>query len=129
MKNSRISARERGLIKGAVRRVFSRSDLRKEAVESAKIEHSDPKRRTKKWIRCKECQQPTPLWLAEADHVLPIVPVDSSLEEMSWDTLVNNLWCDIKLLDILCKPCHTVRTQAQNAERRRIKKEKKKNGS
>lgn len=123
MKNSRITAKERGLLKGAIRRVFSRSDLRKQAVEENRVNYSDPNRpRVKKWSVCHQCDKFIPTYLIEIDHRVPIIPVDKSLEDMSWDDLVDRIWCDSDNLNTLCKDCHKVKTKAENKERRAYKK-------
>lgn len=125
--NKRITAKERGLIKGALRRVFSRSDLRQQAMKKALVtDYIDPKRpRVTKWGRCSSCNQMEPLYKMQVDHEEPVVKVDSSLEEMTADELVDGLWCDERLLKPVCQPCHKEKTKAENKERRRIKKEKK----
>ena len=122
--NSLISKKERGLLKGALRRVFSRSDLRRLVMDSAKIEHFDPsKPRVKKWIQCNICNKPSPQYKAAVDHVYPVVPVDKSLEVMSWDELINRIWCPRIYLQILCKVCHDEKTKQERKERTKFKKE------
>lgn len=125
--NPRMTKKELGLLKGAIRRVFSRSDLRREIIAKARIQdHVDPSRpRVKKWGLCKQCKEPTPEYLMQVDHVDPIIPLNSSLEEMSIDDLVNNVWCDVNKLNPLCKPCHSKKTKEENRIRRELKKAKK----
>ncbi len=126
MKNPRISPKERGLLKGAIRRVFSRSELRKSAVERGRIEHTEPQRpRVKKWSRCEMCLMPTASYEIQVDHKLPLVPVDSSLEEMSWDDLVNRCWCSIDNLQGICEECHKSKSKEEAALRKINKKLKK----
>lgn len=124
--NKRITAKERGLIKGALRRVFSRSELRQNAMKQALVsDYIDPKRpRVTKWGRCSVCKNMEPLYKMQVDHEIPVVKIDSSLEEMTADELVDNLWCDERLLKPICQPCHKAKTKAENSERRRLKKEK-----
>lgn len=125
--NLRISAKERGLIKGAIRRVFSRSDLRRKIVEASRVQYVDVSRpRVKKWSFCNLCSKATPTYQMEVDHKLPIIPVDDTLENMSWDTVIDNIWCVEEGLSAICESCHKIKTKAENAERRRIKKERKK---
>lgn len=126
MNNPRISAKERGLIKGALRRVFSRSDLRRSVLEAAIVEHSDPKRkRVKTWVKCAECKKPEAKSNVAVDHILPVIPLNSSLEEMTVDDLVNRIWCEKKNLQVLCISCHLVKTKVESKERRLNKKGKK----
>lgn len=126
MKNPRISVKERNLIKGAIRRVFSRSDLRRSIIDKAVFKHEDETRkRVKTWCKCAQCGVPTPKSYLQVDHIQPIVPLTSSLEEMSWDEVVNNIWCDEKNLQALCEECHNVKSKAENKKRREYKKERK----
>lgn len=59
------------------------------------------------------------------DHIVPIVPVMSSLEQMSWDEVVNNTWCIESNLQSVCEICHSDKTKEENKLRRQYKKEKK----
>ena len=128
MSNSRITTKERNLLKGAIRRVFSRSELRKNAIAATRIVHHDAERpRVKKWCRCTDCLQPTAEYQMDCDHVDPIIPVTTSLEEMAWDEVVNRVFCDPSNLRGICKPCHKTKTKAENkarADRRRELKRK-----
>jgi 5-methylcytosine-specific restriction endonuclease McrA len=125
--NNRITNKELGLLKGAVRRVFSRSDLRREALALSIVPHIDPKRsRVKKWSRCAECGELSPTYLMDVDHKNPIIPVDKAFKDMSLDDVVDNTWCELKNLQILDEKCHNRKTKAENALRRKNKKEAKK---
>jgi 5-methylcytosine-specific restriction endonuclease McrA len=119
--------KERNLVKGAIMRVFSRSELRREVIdESIMIGYIDTSRpRVKTWCKCKECETPTPKSYMAVDHIEPKVPVDSSLEEMSWDELVDNTWCAKSNLQPICTDCHDRKSKAENKVRRKLKKEKK----
>lgn len=121
-----MTVKERNLLKGAIRRVFSRSELRKQAVEVSRVQHTDVNRpRVTKWSKCPECKEFTPTYKMEVDHQEPIVPLNSSLEQMSWDDVVNRTWCDEKGLVALCKICHNMKTKAENKIRRDNKKQQK----
>jgi 5-methylcytosine-specific restriction endonuclease McrA len=124
-----LSTKERNLIKGAIRRVFSRSDLRKQVLERARDgyrDHHDPERpRVTKWGACEMCEEPCPLYKMEVDHINPIVPVDRTLEDMSWDELIARIWCSQEKLQAVCKSCHRAKSKTENAVRRANKKEKK----
>lgn len=125
MKNPK-NPKERGLLKGAMRRVFSRSEVRRRALDKALVkDYSDPSRkRVTRWGKCSACNKLEPAYLLQIDHIEPVIGVNESLDDISWDTLVDRLWCDEKNLRAICKPCHKATTKIQNAERRRHKKEK-----
>lgn len=118
--------KERGLIKGALRRVFSRSELRRKAVEKALVkDYSDPQRpRVTKWGRCADCKTMTPIYKMQVDHKEPVVPVDKALEDMSWDQVVDRIWTDERNLQALCHDCHKKKSKEENKERRLLKKAK-----
>lgn len=124
MKNPRITAKERGLIKGALRRAFSRSELRKQCIENSVIKGlTIPERpRVKTWCKCSVCGQPSPKSYMVADHIDPVVPVDSSFEDLGVDELVNRMWCPIENLQPICPICHEAKTKQENSLRRANKK-------
>jgi 5-methylcytosine-specific restriction endonuclease McrA len=127
MNNIRMSVKERNLVKGALRRVFSRSDLRRAALAKAIISHIDESRpRVKKWGFCPTCKQPTALYQMEVDHIIPIIPIGRSLDEMSWDEVMDRLWCPIENLIAICKPCHKAKTKIESKLRREAKNDRRK---
>lgn len=127
MNNPRVTSKERNLIKGAIRRVFSRSDLRRAVVALTVVPGlKDPARpRVTRWSTCQSCKQPTPTYKLEVDHKDPVVPLDTTLEDMTWDTVVDRIFCEQKGLWAICRLCHNEKSKAENAERRKLKKEKK----
>lgn len=123
MANPRITKKERALIKGAIRRVFSRSELRRRALDAAIVKdyHDPSRKRVTRWGRCHGCNKLEPAYLLEVDHQSPVIPLDSSLEQMTWDELVDRVWCDEKLLKPLCESCHKDKTKGEQQERKRNK--------
>ena len=119
--------KERNLLKGAIRRVFSRSELRNKVLARHDIKHSDPARpRVTKWSFCGECGVVTPRYLMQVDHIKPVIKLGEVLEDLSWTELIENrMWCDEVNLMPVCKDCHKAKTKAENKERRRIKREQK----
>ena len=102
--------------------MFSRSELRKSIIENSVIEHSDPERpRVKKWSFCPHCRKPCPKYLMECDHILPIIPIGMKLEHLTWDELIDRVWCDAANLQAVCKECHK-RKSSDEQKQRRIKK-------
>lgn len=60
----------------------------------------------------------------QIDHLEPLVPVEASFESMSFDEVVDRAWCELNKLQALCKPCHLVKTKAENKTRRLLKKQR-----
>lgn len=129
--NPRMTKQDVALVSGAIRRAFSRSELRRRVVEASVIAHSDSLRpRVKTWCRCVKCKKPSPKSSMEVDHSFQqVIPLDKSLmdvivSESGWDNLVNRIWCDVSNLQALCGECHQVKTQEENRIRRRNRKGK-----
>ncbi len=125
MKNLRITPKDRNAIKGALRRAFSRSALRQSVLIDAIVEHGDPERpRVKVWCKCAACGKPEAKSYMIVDHILPVIPLDTTMEEMSLDDVVNNLWCDRNNLQVLDQLCHDVKTKEEKQLRKQYKKGK-----
>lgn len=121
------NAKERNLLKGAIRRIFSRSDLRRQCIERAIVPgYYDPKRKAVKfWVKCAACGKMEAKSNMEADHIEPVVPVDSTLEDMTWTEVVERQWCDVENLQPVCKPCHRRKTGEENKARNAFRKKRK----
>lgn len=121
--NNPSAPKERNLLKGAIRRVFSRSELRKEAISLSMIDWEDEDRpRVSKWSLCFECGAPTPTYLIQIDHIEPIIELTKSLDDYTWAEIVDRVWCTIDNLNPVCKDCHKVKTKEENKARRAYKK-------
>lgn len=122
-----MTPKERNLLKGAVRRVFSRSEVRRAALHIVHIPgYKDPNRtRVTKWSRCPNCLQPTPTYIMQVDHIDPLIPVDTALEDMTWDDVFNRTWCDKNNLMPMCKPCHKIKSKIEQKERALFRKQRK----
>lgn len=123
----RFSKHDKGLIKAALRRAFARSDLHREVLEASDIQHSDPTRpKVKGWRRCSVCGKPEAKSYMVVDHVSPVVPVNSSLEEMTVLEIVDAIWCKDKAnLQSICPTCHSQKTARETAQRKQNKRERK----
>lgn len=126
MKNLNMTKKEQGLLKGAIRRIFSRSEIRRRVLATVSIEHYDANRpRVKKWSLCPNCKLKTPSYQMQLDHVEPVIHLGESLDDITWDELVTRIWCSEDNLEPLCLTCHRIKSKLENSQRRKIKKEKK----
>jgi 5-methylcytosine-specific restriction endonuclease McrA len=124
--NPRVTKRERGLLKGAINRVFSRSELRQQALDRVTIEHFDSKRpRVTKWAYCESCGVVTPRYLLDVDHKSPRVPLHSSFDQLSLDEYVDRTWCELDNLQCLDENCHNSKSSVEK-KLRKYNKEKNK---
>lgn len=121
--NNRITPKERNLLKGAVRRVFSRSDLRRKIVDLSRVDYYDAERpRVKKWSICPSCKKYIPTYQMQVDHIDPIIPINTAFEHMSLDEVVDRTWCEEHNLLATCIDCHKLKTKQENKLRREQKK-------
>ncbi len=126
MKWKELPPKERGLVKGALRRVFSRSELRRKVLAKYAIEHSDPLRpRVTAWVWCGACGVVFPRYLAVVDHISPLVPIGVELVDLEPTTIVEDLWCDENNLQVLDKECHHRKNVLESKARREFRKERK----
>lgn len=124
--NQQITAKERGLIKGAIRRVFSRSDLHNQVIKDSIIQHTDLSRpRVKTWCKCNVCGKPDAKSSMVVDHIEPVIPTSTTLELMTWDEIINRIWCVKNNLQSICDSCHTVKTKEERLLRNKSRKERK----
>ncbi len=124
--NNRIPPKEQNLIKGALRRVFSRSELHKEAIAKTIVPHVDTTRpRVKTWCKCPLCDQFIAKSYMKVDHIQPVVPLHTALLEMDANTLVDRIWCEAYNLQAICDECHDKKTAIERKQRTQLRKEKK----
>lgn len=121
---SNITKKERNLLKGAIRRVFSRSELRNYALSKHDVDFQDPNRpRVTKWSFCGECGVITPRYLMQVDHIIPVIGLTETLEDLSWDELIEQrIWCEVSNLSPKCTDCHKLKSKLENKERRAFRK-------
>lgn len=120
------NAKERNLIKGALRRVFSRSELRRQALSRNLIDHTDAERpRVTRWAWCSDCGVIDAAYKMDIDHEIPVIAVNERLEDLTWDEVVSRLWCDAQNLRAVCKDCHKTKTKKEAKDRGLYKKMRK----
>jgi 5-methylcytosine-specific restriction endonuclease McrA len=98
-------------IMAALRKIWRFSPERKAALDAA----ANPE--NKQEVVCASCGAWTHVKLAKVDHVVPIVPV-SGFD--TWDAVIYRL--RFGALQVLCEPCHKVKTKDENASRAWSKK-------
>ncbi len=74
-------------------------------------------------FRCNLCQGSFLSEDSQVDHIEPVVGVNGF---SSWDVYIQSLFVTRDRLQVLCKPCHKVKTQAENKHRREQRKLNKK---
>lgn len=71
--------------------------------------------------RCAKCKQEFTSKDMEVDHIKPVVSPTKGF--VSWDSFIENLFCEADNLQAICKPCHKEKskkeTQKRNANRQK----------
>ena len=56
------------------------------------------------------------------DHIEPIIPITG---HDSYDNIIDRLLCELDGFQVICKPCHKLKTDIENQDRREHKKKAK----
>lgn len=124
-----MSRKDRNGMRSALRRAFSRSDLYREAQNKNRIEHYDHKRpRCFKWSWCNVCGEVVPSWKTQLDHIIPVIPLDRTFDDMTMQEYVDRLWCSIDNLQTICLDCHDRKCKEEmklRPSRKRLTKKRK----
>jgi hypothetical protein len=51
------------------------------------------------------------------DHISPVV--DPKKGFVSWDVYITRMFCEIDGLQVMCKPCHKIKTAEEKLERKK----------
>ncbi len=119
-----MTKNDKQLIKSALRRAFSRSELRRSVIDAWTVpHHSDPKRpRVKNWCRCSQCSKLDAKSYTQVDHIIPVIRTSEDMDAIPAFELVNRVFCAVSNLVAICKPCHYAKTKEENKARRAWRK-------
>lgn len=60
------------------------------------------------------------------DHKEPVVPINGFKTGIwNWDEFIERLYCDISMLQVLCKECHDAKSSTEKDERKVVRKSRK----
>ena len=62
---------------------------------------------------CAKCGEGFPEKLTQVDHISPVV--DPTIGFNGWDDFIERLFCEVDNLQVLCKPCHQIKTNEEKA--------------
>jgi 5-methylcytosine-specific restriction endonuclease McrA len=74
---------------------------------------------------CSKCKKTFGAKDISVDHRIPVVRLSSSLQEMSYDQMVEQIFCNEVNLEVLCIECHKTKTARERKERKAFKDAKK----
>lgn len=69
--------------------------------------------------RCNTCKGIFPTKDVNVDHIKPVVNPEEGFT--TWDEFIKNLFCEKENLQVLCSSCHTIKTKAENVNRKKDK--------
>jgi hypothetical protein len=109
-------------------RSFIENILRAGTRKWAPIGDCEREARTRRgFYLCAGCKKEIPATVKEGrkrvnnkfvDHIKPAVPVTGWT---NWDDYINNLFCEIDNLQLLCKTCHDEKSKEENQERKKYR--------
>jgi 5-methylcytosine-specific restriction endonuclease McrA len=99
-----------GFIRNALRDAFRKYPVKHHAKNAAK-------EMTKKGVRyrCADCEE---LFASQEVHVDHIIPCGSLKNYDDLPGFVERMFCEVDNFQVLCKPCHQIKTNAETTARR-----------
>lgn len=108
----------------AIRRCFSRSPTHRAVLNAAKTNEIGPRGGAR--YRCSSCGESFGQREVQVDHINQIVPPDSVGKELSWDTIINNIFCTEENLQLLCTSCHKIKSKEERSAKTKGQQEQSK---
>ena len=66
---------------------------------------------------CASCKEAFPAKDVNVDHIAPVVCPTQGF--VSWDVYIERLYCEKENFQILCKPCHKIKSQQEKEKRKK----------
>jgi 5-methylcytosine-specific restriction endonuclease McrA len=87
-----------------------------ETLNEAKTEKKiNPKtKRLAQHFKCAICKEEFPQKDVQVDHIEPVVDPTKGFKD--WNTFIRRLFCAKKNLQVVCKPCHAIKTKAEKQQ-------------
>lgn len=80
-------------------------------------------KRVAQHYKCNSCLNDFPLKQVQVDHIIPVV---GSQGFTTWDSFINNLFCEKENLQVLCINCHGSKTKTEREKQSLERKESRK---
>jgi 5-methylcytosine-specific restriction endonuclease McrA len=112
---------EDAAIRGALRRVFSRSPVIREVLTRVRREipryNKDGSRAKKDAVQylCNVCNEYVGSTKIAVDHISPVVSVEDGFIDLN--TFRERLFCNASNLQVICDECHNAKTQEERIKR------------
>jgi len=115
---------EKNIVKGAIRRIFTRSPLAIEARALALHPKKKGPRGGKVYI-CKKCKKVYPAKDVQVDHIWPVIRHNETIQDLDYNTIIERIFCPKDNLQVLCTTCHKAKTKKERKQKTKYKAEQK----
>lgn len=115
----------------ALRRAFSRGKVCKEFLKDSRIEverykfSGEKAKKPNVRYKCAHCEKLFSSQYIQKDHREPVIPVQIPAKHMNIGIICRRLFVKKESLQILCKPCHKLKSDKENILRREWRKKDK----
>lgn len=112
---------QNAMIRGSIRRTFSRSPVVREVLMAGRREipkyNKDGSVAKKPAVQyqCQVCNNWVSSTKVSVDHIEPVISVDDGF--VDWNQFVDRLFCDKSNLQRICDDCHDIKTATERFER------------
>ena len=96
------------VLRGGSRRYPPKYETLNEAKTEKKINVNTG--RIAQHFKCQSCRKDFPAKMVEVDHITPIVGIRGFT---TWDDFITGLYCEKSNLQVLCKPCHLLKSKKE----------------
>lgn len=112
-------ARFRSFVTSALRAASRRWPPKFKALKEAFVGRKTNKKTGKLAMhyKCAKCKKHFVATDVQVDHIFPVV--DPKVGFVSWDMFIDRIFCEIENLQVMCKPCHKVKTEEEKLERKK----------
>lgn len=113
-------------IRGAIRRVFSRSPIKIEVQRKVRREIPRYKKdgsrgkRDSVQYQCNVCKSWVGSTKVEVDHIVPVIETNEH-GFVDWNMFVERVFCGPENLQVICDPCHDKKTHEEQLKRQAAK--------
>lgn len=66
--------------------------------------------------KCANCDGLFPAKAVQVDHIESVVPITGFT---TWDEIIDRMYCEADNLQVLCKPCHKIKSSEESLERKK----------
>ena len=115
-----IDQKDFNRILAAIKRIFSQSSVRKRVLHKALSKQVGP--RGGKMYNCKKCKKAFNTKGVQVDHIDPVCPIGVATMSMSWDLIMERLYCSESNLQVLCRKCHDLKSKKEAGLRAKARK-------